>query len=111
MFEGYLKLHGAPVGSSSTLPGFMQPNPNAWRVYISAVARYLSVGGRYWLVSAQVRNLLCSSYITVCLWSLPRCSLPLCAGSLSACCCPVLGVPRHIASSPPDCRASLVTAA
>ena len=65
MFEGYLKLHGAPVGSNSTLPGFMRPNPNAWRVYISAVARCLCVGGHHWPVSAQARNLLCPSCVVL----------------------------------------------
>ena len=78
MFEGYLKLHGAPVGSSSTLPKSMQPNPDMWRVYISALARCLCVI-KLWSPADLPRrcHALWLMHRSVCLLKgLPTCSSP-----------------------------------
>ena len=40
LFEGYMRLHGAPLGGEATLPRHLQLSPIPWRTYISALPRY-----------------------------------------------------------------------
>ncbi|KAK9827340.1 hypothetical protein WJX81_007546 [Elliptochloris bilobata] len=39
MFEGFMKLHGAPVRGDAVLPKALQPNLVAWKIYVTSLTR------------------------------------------------------------------------